>query len=188
MHSPEFINRFLEMLPNQPDDIYCTIPRITGMLKTALDEMTLPESPFYHIPSQLSRVLHCEAPPLAGVRGALVGLGYKVAQSHCKPSSLKTDAPQSVMWEVMKKWVEQKPVKEGSLKENSAGFRILQKPRDSSLDIKLDEKLGRDRLKDSGIVRYQINPTANWGPLGRATGTGRQTPPPTEETPAKRLK
>lgn len=185
LHSPDFVNRFLEILPKQSSEIYCTIPRITGMLKTVLDESTLPDSPFFLIPSRLSRVLHCEAPPLAAVRGALVGLGYKVAQSHCKPSSLKTDAPQSVLWEVMKKWIEAKPITEGSLKPTSAGTQILKKPLDPTFDIKLDEKLGKDPLKDSGVVRYQINPTANWGPMGRASGSGRSTPK-TEDCPSKR--
>jgi tRNA (guanine26-N2/guanine27-N2)-dimethyltransferase len=188
LHSPDFVMRFLDRLPRQSTEVYCTIPRITGMLKTVLDESSLENCPFFHIPSRLSRVLHCEAPPLAAVRGALVGLGYKVAQSHCRPSSLKTDAPQSVMWEVMKKWIELKPITEGSLKPTSAGTRILERPRDSSLEIKLDQKLGRDLLKDSGVIRYQINPTANWGPMGRASGSGRQTPSEAEDTPSKRLR
>lgn len=173
LHSADFVKRFIGILPQQSTKIYCTIPRITGMLQTALDETSLPDSPFFHVPSRLSRVLHCEAPPLAAVRGALVGLGYKVARSHCKPSSLKTDAPQSVMWEVMKQWIEAKPITEGSLKETSAGSQILKKPRDPKLEIKLDESLGKDPSKESGVLRYQINPTANWGPMGRASGTGR---------------
>ena len=38
----------------------------------------------------------------------------------------------------------------------------------SKLDIVFDERLGKE--KDRGkLVRYQINPRANWGPMNRAS-------------------
>ena len=40
----------------------------------------------------------------------------------------------------------------------------------SKLDIVFDERLGKE--KDRGkLVRYQINPRANWGPMNRAGGS-----------------
>jgi tRNA (guanine26-N2/guanine27-N2)-dimethyltransferase len=42
-------------------------------------------------------------------------------------------------------------------------------PSVSKLDIVFDERLGKE--KDRGkLVRYQINPRANWGPMNRASG------------------
>ncbi|KAE8377689.1 S-adenosyl-L-methionine-dependent methyltransferase [Aspergillus bertholletiae] len=41
----------------------------------------------------------------------------------------------------------------------------------STLDVVFDESLGREVKKR--LVRYQINPRANWGPLNRASGRGK---------------
>jgi tRNA (guanine26-N2/guanine27-N2)-dimethyltransferase len=170
LHSEAFVERFLATVEEADESIYGTIPRITGMLQTALQEATLNGHPFFHIPSKLSKTLHCEAPPSAALRGALIGLGYKVSRSHCKPSSIKTDAPHHVVWEIMKRWIESKPRKEGACKEGTPGYNIMNKPKREELDIKFDIELGKDADKESGVVRYQVNPTANWGPMARAGG------------------
>lgn len=186
LHSPEFVTRLLASLPDAKDSTYGTIPRITGMLQTALQESALDGAPFFFATTRLAKTLHCESPPLAAFRGALKGLGYKVARSHCKPTSIKTDAPWSVIWEVMRRWVELKPVKEGSMGEKQAGYKILRVGRKSKaeaegkeleltdeekklagLEVKFNEALGKDEDKAGGVVRYQINPTANWGPMTR---------------------
>jgi len=181
LHSAVFVERFLSILPPAEDSTYGTIPRITGMLQTALQEIPLADSPFFHVPSLLSKTVRCEAPPNAGLRGALIALGYKVARSHCKPNSIKTNAPHSVVWQVMKRWVEQQagPRKENALKEGTAGFNIIQKPLDESLNIVFDKELGKEEDKANGVVRYQVNPTANWGPMARA-GPSTSNPPQTE--------
>ncbi|KAL7276726.1 RNA methyltransferase tRNA(m5U54)methyltransferase [Rhizina undulata] len=168
LHSTKFIEHLLSTLPSADKEIYPTIPRMTGMLQTALQEATIPDHPFFFVPTRLSKVLHCEAPSQAAIRGAIMGLGYKVSRSHCKPCSIKTDAPQRVIWEIMRRWVEKKPVKDP--KENTAGYRILHKQDEElkKLEIVFDEKLGREEEKASGVVRYQVNPTANWGPMTKA--------------------
>jgi tRNA (guanine26-N2/guanine27-N2)-dimethyltransferase len=144
--------------------------------------------PFYFIPSNLARVLHCEAPNTAALRGALMHMGYRVTRSHCKAGSIKTDAPWSVLWDVMREWVRQKaPVKEGSLTRGMAGWKILYtddgKVRGfagnqgleevdggkKKIEVRFDEKLGADKEKGK-LVRYQVNPRANWGPMSKAKG------------------
>lgn len=193
LHSPTFITRLLSTLPTQPPEIYQTLPRITGMLQTALQESTLPDSPFFFVTNRLARTLHCEAPPMAAFRGALMRLGYTVVRSHCKPTSVKTDAPWNVIWEVMRRWVRQKPAGEGKVGEMMAGYKILrfgmkdngevsarekgkaekekgEVERLASLEVVFDEGLGKDKDKVKGVPRYQMNPTANWGPLTRGRG------------------
>lgn len=156
LHNAEFINRVLDEVKSADKEVYGTTPRIEGMLITALEELypdyavvpekgplqdnkdiirkTLPEqidrTPFFVILSALSKVLHCVAPNEASFKGALRHAGYHVTRSHCKPGSLKTDAPFNVIWEIMREWVRQKsPVKEGSLKPGSAGLKILESMR-----------------------------------------------------------
>ncbi|KAG0136969.1 N2,N2-dimethylguanosine tRNA methyltransferase-domain-containing protein [Tuber indicum] len=196
LHSPTFVTHLLSTLPAQPPEIYQTLPRITGMLQTALQESTLPNSPFFFVTNRLARTLHCEAPPLAAFRGALMRLGYTVVRSHCKPTSVKTDAPWSLIWEVMRRWVRQKPAGQGKVGGAMAGYKILkfgikenadngegsarekwraekekeEMERLTALEIVFDEGLGKDQDRVKGVVRYQVNPTANWGPLKKGRG------------------
>ncbi|EPE25195.1 S-adenosyl-L-methionine-dependent methyltransferase [Glarea lozoyensis ATCC 20868] len=200
MQSPEFIKKILDGLPNASKDTYQTHARIEGMLSTALEEhlppivedtnspthpsktnrydpAALDLYPFFFIPSTLAKVLHCVTPHENAVRGGLRHLGYRATRSHTKGGCIKTDAPWEVIWDVMREWVKQKaPIKEGALKEGSAGWRILrlgegevkegEKP---NLKVVFDEKLGMERDAKK-LVRYQINPRENWGPMNRASG------------------
>jgi tRNA (guanine26-N2/guanine27-N2)-dimethyltransferase len=142
--------------------------------------------PFFFIPSQLSAIMHCQTPGEHALRGALLGLGFRVTRSHCKPGSMKTDAPWSVIWHVMREWVRQKsPIKNDSVKPGMAGFRILgldgssevrrdatgnhDKPEPDDRPVIFDEEKGR--YKERKLMRYQHNPRENWGPMTRARGT-----------------
>lgn len=158
LHNADFINKVLEAVDADTVDknVYGTWQRVHGMLTTALEELspdhalipekgslkdnkdiipkTVPEqvdrTPFFVILSALSKVIHCVAPNEAAFKGALRHAGYFVTRSHCKPGSIKTDAPWNVIWEIMREWVKQRsPVKEGSLKPGSAGAKIMESMR-----------------------------------------------------------
>lgn len=219
LHSPTFIRRILDELPNVSKETYGTIDRIEGMLNLALedtlshyddennpdprpgtaakegkeDPATVDHYPFFFVPSILSKVLHCVTPHENALRGALRHLGYRVTRSHTKAGSIKTDAPWSVVWEVMREWVKQKaPIKEGAITEGTAGWKILGMEKAlkggnlskdgtfcagddketngaSNEKIVFDEELGKQR-NSKKLVRYQVNPRENWGPMNRAKG------------------
>ena len=216
-----------------------------------LDPTIRATHPFFIVPSNLAKILHCVSPSDAAFRGALANLGYRTSRSHTKPGSICTDAPWSVIWEVMREWVRQKaPVKDGAIKEGTAGWGIMRNDRskvsrkemkrflhekidkcgsfdemeteleaalfrlrglgngetdatdrraeneDTSdgdvhvesrgtdtparkvtideglhkLNIVFDEELGRECQGGKGLVRYQVNPRAEWGPIARAKG------------------
>jgi tRNA (guanine26-N2/guanine27-N2)-dimethyltransferase len=213
LHSPQFVRRILDSLPDASKETYGTTERIKGMLTTALEEhLEEPEPepreggggaaprpprskddalaevepyPFYFMPHALARTVHCATPPEDALKGALKGLGYRVTRSHCKPGSIKTDAPWSVLWHVMREWVRQKaPVKEANIKPGAPGYRILglagagdkaeeRKPaeEEEKPQVVFDEKLGREQGGTrQRLVRYQTNPRENWGPMNRAKG------------------
>jgi tRNA (guanine26-N2/guanine27-N2)-dimethyltransferase len=219
LHSPSFIQRILKDLPNVSKDTYVTKDRIEGMLSLALEEtlvplkeqqvgdlaVSVPEKdgeydpvaldhyPFFFIPSVLSKVIHCITPHENALRGAIRHLGYRVTRSHTKAGSIKTDAPWSVIWEIMREWVKQKePIKVGAVREGTAGYKILrmdtpvvqtehnalladgdtdmERDKDrTALEIVFDEELGKER-DSKKLVRYQLNPRENWGPMNRAKG------------------
>lgn len=216
-----------------------------------LDPILRDTSPFFIVPSNLAKILHCVSPSDAAFRGALANLKYRTSRSHTKPGSICTDAPWSVIWEIMREWVRQKaPIKSGAIKEGTAGWGIMRNDRsqvpvremkrflreridkcrsldemeaefetaffrlrglgegktDASdrsaeneaasddgthaeardtkaparsvnsheelhkLDIVFDEELGKECQGGKRLVRYQVNPRAEWGPIARAKG------------------
>lgn len=247
LHNVEFIKRALAEMKEADRETYPTMDRIEGMLRTAMDEVTLgphgkrnnadeeqldpiiPKAdpaeidhhPFFFIPSAVSKVIHCTAPSAAALRGALRHAGFEVAMSHCKPGSIKTDAPWKAIWHVMLEWVRQKAPRKSPLKNGTPGAALMAKgtahqhmatdensasshreldpantekvnappngqnglggatngdkaawdDRPSYLGIdfpvKFDEKLGRDHDRGK-LVRYQLAPRENWGPMSRA--------------------
>ncbi|EGP88635.1 uncharacterized protein MYCGRDRAFT_69290 [Zymoseptoria tritici IPO323] len=235
IHNAAFIEKILSDLSSADSEVYQTTPRIEGMLSTALDELSVNEDPLPHrfesseiipkIPAEtidsfpfffnvstLSKVLHCIAPGDAAIKGALRHAGYHITRSHCQPGSIKTNASWAVIWEVMREWVRQRsPIKEGKLKEGTAGWEIMKKARkedvpeengkekvpgetpEIAVDVEprrkvpgevgrtfrvvFDEALGRDPERDSRlkggrkVVRYQMNPRENWGPMTKAKGS-----------------
>ncbi|KAK7557132.1 S-adenosyl-L-methionine-dependent methyltransferase [Phyllosticta citricarpa] len=81
--------------------------------------------PFFFDISGLARVLHCQAPSGAAIKGALRHAGYRTTRTHCRPGAIKTDAPWAAVWEIMREWVRQKaPFKEGAVKEGMAGWGV----------------------------------------------------------------
>ena len=181
LHNTHFIQRILDMLPTLDASIYGTIPRLQGMLSIALNETVedplsastgepgnsceasarpIPRTdpatrtlhPFFFLPSALARVLHCVSPSDAVVRGALLGLGYRATRSHTKAGSVRTDAPWSVIWEVMREWIRQKkPIKEGVLKKGMAGWEVMKKDRRNAKLLGAKMEL-RQALESDGIT------------------------------------
>ncbi|KAL1311259.1 hypothetical protein AAFC00_001448 [Neodothiora populina] len=155
IHNPFFIQRILDALPDLDKTVYQTTQRIEGMLTSALDELdvlpaptpaedgstdaplipTTPHHivdthPFFFIPSNLSKILHCRAPSEAAVKGALRKAGFVATRSHCKPGTIKTQASWGMIWEIFREWVRQEaPIREGAVGEKMAGYKILQQMR-----------------------------------------------------------
>lgn len=190
LHNPHFIQRILDMLPTLDESIYGTIPRLKGMLSVALDETledppslsvaepgtssttssrpvppldpaARAQHPFFILPSALSRILHCVSPSDATFRGALRGLGYRTTSSHTKAGSICTDAPWSVIWEVMREWIRQmNPIKEGVLKKGMAGWEVMRKDRRNAevMNAKneLRQALENDAVTDVAGLRKEV--------------------------------
>lgn len=203
LHSEDFIKRILDEVSNAPTEVYGTLDRVKGMLTTALEEQLEAPSlegrepskddavagvepyPFFFLPTQIARALHCATPGDDAFRGALRHLGYQVTRSHCKPGSIKTDAPWTVIWDIMREWIRQKsPIKEENIKPGTTAYNLLrmgdagatgkagetvQSDEEKKFEVIFDEKLGRETSKGK-LVRYQQNPRENWGPLNRARG------------------
>ncbi|KAH7165468.1 S-adenosyl-L-methionine-dependent methyltransferase [Dactylonectria macrodidyma] len=188
IHSKEFIHRLLDQIPKADPSIYGTLPRLEGMLRTALEEylegpeVTEPVDPkdaqlaavdhypFFVIPSKLSSVISCTTPSEDMFRGALMHLGYRTTRSHCRPGSIKTDAPWSTIWWVMTEWIRQKsPITEANIKSSTAAWKIL---REAGLvgreDAGLQEVPAKDQPTEMEGVEQQEPLSANANEPGDA--------------------
>ncbi|KAK3187407.1 RNA methyltransferase tRNA(m5U54)methyltransferase [Lecanicillium sp. MT-2017a] len=144
IHSRDFVEKLLKQIPNSPSEVYGTLPRLEGMLQNVLEEIIPgPEEtepvdardaeyakidpyPFYIIPGKLGSVVSCTTPGDDMFKGALKHLGYIAGRSHCRPGSIKTDAPWSTIWWIMTEWIKQKaPVKVSKFKPSMAAWKIL---------------------------------------------------------------
>jgi tRNA (guanine26-N2/guanine27-N2)-dimethyltransferase len=73
--------------------------------------------------------MRAETPPLDIVWSALKNAGYNVSSTHCCAGAFKTDAPLTVVWDMMKAWVKEHPVKKERLEAmDTPAARILAIP------------------------------------------------------------
>ncbi|KIW66354.1 N2,N2-dimethylguanosine tRNA methyltransferase [Phialophora macrospora] len=108
--------------PKGAKDGSTTDPRIIPRLVTNKPD----PAPFFFMPTYLSKIIHCATPSEDAVRGALLGLGYRVSRSHCKAGSIKTNAPWGVIWEIIREFMRtKKPIREGAVKQGTPGWNIL---------------------------------------------------------------
>jgi tRNA (guanine26-N2/guanine27-N2)-dimethyltransferase len=188
--------------------------------------------PFYVFSTALAKVVRVESPRDAQLISGLQSLGHRCVRSHCKPGSIKTDAPWSAVWAVMRAWCAEKGMPRGgkALREGMAGWRILngaptaqpakgeeakgeweevewedvrgdggaelkvvkgdgawkvlrrkRGETEGEKDAEAGEKKKKQRIvfdatpdarkrgkKGQRMVRYQSNPTENWGPMRKA--------------------
>lgn len=151
-----------------------TVPRIRGEMQKALAEV--PDAPLFYGMSRLGHRLRGQCPPIVAMMSAIKSCGYASSQAAAATDSLKTNAPPSVVWDIMRRWVELHPIADGRKKEtDTVGYRLLSKAPVITCDFKQGAagiKRSRKAIGEK-FVRYQANPEANWGPKSRATGNKR---------------
>ncbi|NP_001121226.1 tRNA methyltransferase 1 L homeolog [Xenopus laevis] len=169
LHDKDFVERILSALDRNNSKRFKTAERIQGVLSMVTEELS--DVPLYYTLDNLSSVIRCNTPSLLQFRSALLHAGHRVSLSHACKNALKTDAPPSVIWDIMRCWEKQNPVKRERLSETCPAFHILSKePRiEANFDIRQD---ANPKSRKLGLKRFQENPEANWGPKARAKAGG----------------
>ncbi|KAK7797036.1 hypothetical protein U0070_015832 [Myodes glareolus] len=164
IHDLDFVGRVLESVTTNPGRFH-TSKRIQGVLSVVTEE--LPDVPLYYTLDHLSSTIHCNTPSLLQLRSALLHAGFRVSLSHACKNAVKTDAPPQALWDIMRCWEKECPVKRERLSESSPAFRILSvEPRlKANFNIRED---ANPSSRQQGLKRFQANPEANWGPRPRA--------------------
>jgi tRNA (guanine26-N2/guanine27-N2)-dimethyltransferase len=162
IHDVSFVESLLESVKKTKDN-YSTSDRIIGLLSMICEE--LPDVPFYHLTDDLCSTLHCNSIKLVALRSAILRQGYRVSVSHTHANAIKTDAPHSVIWDIMRVWVRDNPVK-GIKPSSPAGVILSKQPSlDVSFEVRSDANPPSRVFK---LVRFPENPETNWGPKPRA--------------------
>ena len=68
------------------------------------------------------------------VQLCIASAGYRVSSTHCTPLGVKTDAPASAIWDIMRCWAEQHPRKNPPEPDSYMG-RLLAKPPELKADF-----------------------------------------------------
>ncbi|ORY89205.1 N2,N2-dimethylguanosine tRNA methyltransferase [Syncephalastrum racemosum] len=161
LHDKTFVEEMLKHVEANESE-YGTNVRMKGMLSVISEEV---DAPLYWTLSRLAGTLHCNSLPMNDLFSAILNAGYEVSVSHCHPESVKTNAPSSVVWDIMRAHVKRMPVVMENIAENSPARSILAKQPTIEVDFTHNPAVIK---KSRSLVRYQTNPTANWGPKPRA--------------------
>ncbi|VDB83009.1 unnamed protein product [Peniophora sp. CBMAI 1063] len=163
LHKPEFVDEVLKHV-DVNEGKYGTAPRMKGMLTVAKEELNVP---FYFTPSTIAGLFHSTCPSLASVASALLHAGHKISRSHACPGSLKTDATRRQIHDVFRSWIKTNPVRMDKVAELSPSRVLLAKEaqQEANFEKHPESPLPGWKVK---LVRYQTNPTPNWGPGSKA--------------------
>jgi len=146
-----------------------TAERLRGLLSSCHEE--LPDCPlFYRLPD-LSQVLHVSTPPVTAFQSALVHAGYRASGYHKDPQAIKTDAPPTVVWDILRAWAKKNPPAKAP-KEGSVDEKILAVEPNIEVNFTAAKSVLENR--NSGVKRFPGNPQANWGPKKAASGKKRK--------------
>ncbi|AFZ79436.1 N2,N2-dimethylguanosine tRNA methyltransferase, putative [Theileria equi strain WA] len=152
LHNFDFVTRCLKEAKEAKENLpgVSMHAKIVGLLTSISEE--LEDVPlFYSIPDLCQRWnLSTISPSI--FKGALENLGYKSSHFHRKPQSLKTDAPNKVVMDIIRTHAQM------SDKVSDHPF-FKTKIETEGIDLTISRK-----EKRSSVPRWIPNPTSHWGP------------------------
>lgn len=176
---------------------YGTLKRVRGMLTMANNELCVEKENYeeqraaqlYFATTTISRVLKIPAPSIDDYCSALGNLGYNASLTHAASNCVKTNAPWSIIWFIGYQFAKRSNVDFERMSKTTAGYAILTNEKiQSCVDLreKMPESEGKTdeeviewlfsknpvservkKLRKIKIVKFQTNPTKNWGPKAR---------------------
>ncbi|KAF5480143.1 hypothetical protein F2P56_000910 [Juglans regia] len=165
IHDQEWVTSILADVKSMKDR-YPAYDRISAVLTTISEE--LPDVPLFLSLHNLCATLKCTSPSAVIFRSAVINAGYRISGTHVNPLGLKSDAPMDVIWDIMRCWVKNHPVKPQP--PDLPGSVILAKePVLQANFARAVASLSKAQAKK--VTRFLPNPERHWGPKLRA---GRQ--------------
>lgn len=164
IHDVSFVEHLISAINNRSITLGTT-KRIEGMLSLIAEELV--DQPLYHCLPDLCKILHCTCPPLLQMRSAILHAGYEVSFSHAAKESLKTNAPMSVIWDILRCWIKDNPIS-SKWENDETTMNILNKEPELVANFTIHYDANPDS-RQKNLLRWQVNPERDWGPKARAT-------------------
>ncbi|XP_072958047.1 tRNA (guanine(26)-N(2))-dimethyltransferase 1-like [Typha angustifolia] len=162
MHDQEWVLSILANVKAMKER-YPAYEKITSVLTTISEE--LHDVPLFVSLHNLCATLKCTSPSAVMFRSAVINAGYCISGSHVNPLGLKTDAPMNVIWDIMRCWVKNHPIKPQP--PNHSGTVILAKEPELQANFaRAVASLSKAQAKK--VKRFLPNPERHWGPKVRA--------------------
>ena len=159
LHDREWINGLLSLIRANREQ-YAASDRLIGLLTSCSEE--IPDVPLYLALHDVCRTLRCSSPRAEAFKSAIINAGYRVSGTHCNPLGIKTDAPWNVIWDILRCWVRDHPVKPNP---DSYAEKILSREPELKADFsRALQAMRRDKKGKHKVARFPPNPEANWGP------------------------
>lgn len=163
LHNDKFVEEILDQIESEGVNNIKnlgTVKRIQGILHLVAEELEMPL--YYELPKLVS-VVRCVVPPMPTFRSAILNAGYKVSYSHANKASIKTDAPNQVLWDIIRAWEKKNPINKEKHRDNKVLMAILDKK--STIDVCFQNHPDAvPYSRSQKLTRFQLNPQAHWGP------------------------
>ncbi|KXZ45265.1 hypothetical protein GPECTOR_56g361 [Gonium pectorale] len=177
LHDQAFVQELLTEFDEGGTARYAQAVKVRGYLLSAAAE--LPDVPLYYNLHDIMQRVRATPPKTDVFRSALVHAGYRVSGSHACPLAIKTDAPPSVVWDVVRCWVRKNGVSAAAVRDpESYSAKLLAKEPSIEANFALVSS-AITRRKEDKAPRFVQNP-AYWGPKSRH-GRPDQTRPQQQE-------
>ena len=169
IHDTTFLDRILEHIKKDESKFqYKTQERILGLVTVMREELL--DVPLFYSLSGLASVVHCNSPSLLAFNSALLNAGYRVSGTHCKSGMIKTDAPSQVIWDAIRAWVKDNPVKMEKYSETSPTYKILSQPSKTEISFEKHPNANPPSRKVR-LLRYESHEGMDWGPRSKKRKT-----------------
>ncbi|KAJ0244627.1 hypothetical protein HA466_0192320 [Hirschfeldia incana] len=165
IHDQEWVTSILNSVKSMKGR-YPAYERIYAVLTTVSEELL--DVPLFLSLHNLCATLKCISPSAAMFRSAVINANYRISGTHVNPLGMKTDAPMEVIWDIMRCWVKNHPIKAQA--PELPGSVILSK--EPSHQVDFSRHVGSlSKAQAKKVARFLPNPEKHWGPKLRA---GRQ--------------
>jgi tRNA (guanine26-N2/guanine27-N2)-dimethyltransferase len=173
LHDQKVVAEALKRLESSAD---CSVPtmkwiatkdRLRGLLQSCNEELA--DVPLYYNLADLSKAVNASTIPAKEFKAALLNAGYRVSGYHKEPMAVKTDAPNSFVWDIMRAWCKRNPSCKQPSQDSTAGKILAIKPTNE-----IDFTIPRHLTKARSVARFPENPQPNWGPKPMASGHKRK--------------
>ena len=185
LHNKNVVYEALRRLESKEETVVpdmkwiATQERLVGLLTSVSEELV--DIPLYYTLPLLGQTLKTQTPPIQQFKAAIVNAGYRVSGFHKEPQAIKTDAPNHVIWDIMRVWHRDQPPrdllsnKEKKRKEaknqiSSAAEKILA----TEPAITVNWTIPKIFESAKKVSRFPQNPEKHWGPKKAATGVKRK--------------